>query len=621
MPLIKLPFKPGVNREVTNYSQEGGWVDSDKVRFVHGFPEKIGGWTRAVSSAFQGVCRLLFNWVTLTGVNHMVVGTHKRFYVEAGGVFNDITPIRETLTQSNAITAVNGSTTLTFSTGATAHNASVGDFVVVSGATTTGGILASGLNAEHTITSVPTTTTFTVTSSSTATSSETAGGSVTMEFLFGVGQQTNVFGTGWGAGYWSRGTWGSAATSTVSGEAMRLWSADNFGEDLLFCARHGPLFVWDASAGPSTRATYVADDAGASDVPTEALMVLVTPERFVLAFGCTPIGGGASDPLLFRWASQETYTDWSPSTSDTAGDLRLSTGSYIVTALKARSEILVWTDAALHSLQYLGPPFHFGQTTLAHNVTVISPNAAIAVNNAVYWMGKNQFYVYNGQVATLPCTVQSYVFDDLDTAQAFQIYCGLNEPFGEVTWFYCGTGSSRMDKYVTFNYLENLWYYGTMDRTAWLYAPTRGVTPFATGGGYDDEDGYLYAHESGNDASEDMIEPMEAYVTSADIDIGDGENFMFVDKVLPDFDFSGSSASQPEVDVTVSARNTPGGLYLDNDARQVTRSSTSPVTQFTQQLWMRLRGRHMQVKISSDTAGVKWRLGSLRLQAREEGKR
>jgi hypothetical protein len=611
----------GVNRETTNYSTEGGWVDSDKVRFSAGFPEKIGGWVRALSSSFDGVCRLLFNWVTLAGQNHLALGTSKRFYIETGGAFNDITPIQETITTTDPITTSLDSTTLTFSTGGSSHGAAVGDFVVVSGASSVGGIPVDEINTEHVIVSTPSATTFTVEVESGAAGSATGGGDVTMTFLFNTGAQTNVFGRGWGAGAWSRGTWSSAATSTVSGTPLRLWSADNFGEDLLFCARQGPLFYWDASGGVSARAVYAEDVTGAVDVPTSILNLLVTPERFVVALGCTPVGGGDIDPLLIRWASQETFIDWSPTTTNTSGDLRLSTGSYIVTALKARSEILVWTDAALHSMSYLGAPLQFGQTTLAHNVTVISPNAAIAVNNSVFWMGKNQFYVYNGQVQTLPCTVRTYIFGDLDPAQAFQVYCGLNEPFGEVTWFYCSMGQTRMNKYVTYNYLENLWYYGTMDRTSWLYAPTRGSNPLATAGGYDDEAGYLYSHENGNDMSEGSISPLESYITSADLDIGDGEHFMFVDRVIPDFDFEGSTATAPELDVTVSTRNTPGTAYLDNDERQVTRSSTSPVTLYTTQLWMRLRGRQARVKISSDQAGVKWRLGSIRIQAREDGKR
>jgi hypothetical protein len=386
------------------------------------------------------------------------------------------------------------------------------------------------------------------------------------------------------------------------------------------------LFFWDSSAGFGTnRGVYASSIGGASGVPASVFSLLVTTDRYVVAFGCTDLTTGILDPLLIRWSNQESFTQWTPAATNTSGDLRLNSGSYIVTAIKARQEILIWTDVSVHSFQSLGPPFIFGQQTLASNITIASPNAAIAANNNVYWMGRNQFYVYTGRVEVLPCAVQQYIFSDVDFAQAQQVYCGLNESFGEVTWFYTSVNatSSQMDKYVTYNFVDNVWYYGSLTRTAWLYIPTRDALPYATSGGYGDTTGTLFSHEVGNDdGSTSPVTAITAYAKAADIDIGDGEHFMFVDKVLPDFLFAGSDAATPQVNISVAARRNAGGPYLTTDARTVTDTSSSfNNTLFTEQLWMRLRGRQVEIEIRSTTAGVKWRLGALRLSARQDGKR
>ena len=617
MPLTKLQFRPGINRESTSYANEGGWFDCDKVRFHQGFPEKFGGWQKFSSSTYLGTARALHNWVALDGSNYMGVGTHLKYYIEEGGAYNDITPIRSTTSAGDVtFSATDGSTTITVSD--TNHGAGENDFVTFSGAVTLGGVItADVLNQEYQIVSIVDADTYTVTSAVAANASDSGNGgaSVVGAYQINVGLNTQVGGTGWGAGTWSRGTWGSATTVGTEAE-LRLWSHDNFGEDLLINPRDGAVYYWDKTSGLSSRAVEIGTLGGASDTPTVAKQIIVSDnDRHVIAFGANPLGSSDQDNLLIRFSDQESLTDWTPTATNTAGDLRLGAGSEFIQAVETKREVLVWTDKTLHSMQYVGPPFTFGITQLASSITIMGPKAAVAAEDFVFWMGIDNFYVYDGRTANLPCTVRDYVFEDFNLAQAEKVFAGINTQWGEVIWFYPSSTSDENDRYVVFNYLEKVWYYGNLSRTAWR---DRGLRPYPMAAGTSGGSSYLYNHEIGTD---DDGSAMEAYIESSQIDIGDGEKFLLINRLIPDLTFTGSTNGTPVANFTLETREYPGAAYDTITNGAVTRSATSPVEQFTNQLDMRLRGRSFAIKVDSDALGTRWRLGAPRVGLREDGRR
>jgi hypothetical protein len=631
MPLTKLQFRPGINREITSYSNEGGWFDGDKIRFRFGFPEKIGGWQRLGNSTFLGSCRALHIWRTLGLETYLGVGTHLKYYVEYGQGYYDVTPIRRT-TSAGAVTfaATDGSSVLTVTDGT--HGAVAGDFVTYTDAVSLGGtITADVLNQEYQIASIIDSSTYTIVARAVASLSQITidgaytptpvvanasdsgdgGAGVIGAYQINIGLDTSVFGTGWGAGPWSRGAWGSAATIDLIKDTLRLWMHDNFGEDLVLNVMNGGIYYWDSSGGLSNnRAVAISDLAGANLAPTVATQVMVSDvDRHVIAFGCDPLDNpGVQDPLLIRFSSQESVTDWNPTALNTAGDLRIGSGSKIIVAVETRQQTIVFTDTSLHAMQYLGPPFTFGIQKISENITIQSPNAAVAVDDRIFWMGRNEFYLYEGTVNRLPCTVRDYVFNDINFDQAEKVFAAANTANSEIWWFYPSANSSENDRYVSFNYLEQAWSYGNLARTAWL---DRGVEQLPIAASTDKR---LYNHEIGfDDGSTVPASPIEAFVQSSPIDLGDGEQFVFMRRLIPDMDFRNSTAETPSVDVTTRIRNFNGGNYL--------RTTTSTVNGDTEQVHLRLRGRQFSMRVASDGEGVGWRLGSMRYDLRPDGRR
>ena len=639
MPLTKLQFQPGINRESTSYSNEGGWYDMDKVRFRMGYPEKIGGWTKLGIKSFLGSCRALHPWRTIALNNYLGVGTSDKYYIEEGQGYYDITPIRETTSAGDVtFAASDGSSTITVTD--TNHGAVIGDFVTFSGAVSLGGLVtADVLNQEYKINSIVDDNNYTITAREvnsvaiitvdgeytpvavTANTSDSGNGgsSVVGAYQINTGLDTSVFGNGWGAGTWSRGAWNSAAVIDTLTDTLRLWSHDNFGEDLIINVYNGGIYYWDASVvSPLTsRAVPLSSLAGASNAPTVAAKVIVSDvDRHVIAFGANSLGSATQDPLLIRFSDQENAADWTPTTTNTAGDLLIGSGSRIVTALETRQQILVFTDASLHVMQYLGPPFTFGINMISENVTIASPNSAIAIEDNVFWMGSNEFYTYGGAVQKLPCTVRDYVFSDFNQNQSEKVFAASNTSFSEVWWYYPSADSANVDRYVVYNYQQNIWYYGTLTRSAWI---DRGLeqNPIAAG-----LDGYLYTHENGfDDGSQNPAAAISAYIESSQFDIGDGNNFSFVSRIIPDVTFRDSTVSSPSVTFTMKARNFPGGNYLQEDDSTVTKTATVPVEQFTNQAFVRLRGRSMALRVDSNETGMTWRLGSPRMDVRQDGRR
>jgi hypothetical protein len=567
--------------------------------------------------------------VALDGSQYIGLGTHLKYYIEEGGAYNDITPIRETTAAGDVtFAATDGSSTLTVTD--SNHGAIENDFVTFSGAVSLGGLItADVLNQEYQIVEILTANTYTITAKDTSGATVTAnasdtgngGASVVGAYQINVGLDTTVVGTGWGAGTWGRGTWGSGTSLLVAGATLRLWSADNFGEDLIFNARDGGIYYWDksTSSAPFARGVALSSLAGAdATTPTIAKQVLVSDnDRHILVFGCDPQDNiGVQDPLLIRFSDQESPTTWAATATNTAGDLRIGSGSEIVCAVETRQQVLVFTDVSLHAMQYLGPPFTFGINQISENTTIMGPNAAKAVDDTVYWMGLEEFYVYTGQVQKLPCSVKSYVFNDFNDAQAEKVTAALNSSFNEITWFYPSADSDNINRYVTFNYQEQVWTYGTLARTAWL---DRGIVPNPIAAS---SDGRLYQHELGNDdGSTSPVTAISAYIESSQIDIGDGETFAFIRRLIPDITFEGSDAVSPAADFVLKTRNFPGAAYTTTDDSTVTRSATVPVEQFTDQVHVRLRGRSFALRLQSDSMGVKWRLGSPRIDVRQDGRR
>ena len=712
MPLTKLQFKPGINQEITSYSNEGGWRDCDKIRFRMGYPEKLGGWEKLTSSTYLGSARALHNWIALDGSNYLGVGTHLKYYIEEGGGFNDITPLRVT-TNAGDVTfaATNGSTTITVTD--TSHGAVEGDFVTFSGAASLGGLITDTiLNAEHQIVSIINANSYTITASVAADSNDTnnGGSSVVGAYQINVGLDSTVGGTGWGAGLYggvaagalettineggtfsasdttltvTSGTgiatndlilidneilkvtnvatndltvtraqsgtdaathangatvtliegnasaanddfgWGDAASGGLTTTTqIRLWSHDNFGEDLLINARDSNIFYWDRSTNLSSRAVELSafGGSGSRSVPRVAKQILVSDQdRHVIAFGCDSKGGssdtqgdGVQDPLLIRFSTQESATLWFPDTTNTAGSLRLGAGSTFVQAVETKREILVYTDTALFSMRFIGGDFVFGLSQLASNITIAGPQAAASTEDVVFWMGIDNFYVYAGRTQQLPCTVKEKVFDDFNTSEADKIVSGVNSEFSEVFWFYPSASATDNDRYVVYNYGEKVWYFGTLARTAWLDRGTRSF-PIAAGSQY------LYNHEIGFD---DDGSAMTAFIESAGIDIGDGDQFSFIRRIVPDLTFTGStSLSAPQAVFTIKARRFPGADFSDTSSGTTVQTASAPVETYTEQLHVRSRGRSFALRVESTALGTKWKLGSPRVDLRPDGRR
>ena len=703
--LSKILYKPGVNRENTRYTSEGGWFVSDKVRFRQGTPEKIGGWVRISAFTFLGVCRSLWNWITLQSQNLMGVGTNLKFYIEQGGQYNDITPIRTrnyTATLTNPFDTTNASTTITVND--TAHGAQVGDLVYFFGASAVGGVPAAELNTRHVIATLVSANAYTIVVTTAATSTVTGGGgTVSAEYVIDTfvlgtdpftangtttvvvtanthGALNNDFVTfsgatgtyastfnnefqityltsntfsitvpsaltagsyggsavlaeyqvnagpaiqaplvGWGAGGWGLGAYGVGASST---DSLRIWSANNFGEDLVYGPRGGNIYYWDASTTVTTRGVAVETLPGALDPPIVQNFIFVSDTyRFVICFGCNDVGSATQDPMLIRWSDQESVTDWAPTAANQAGSIRLSHGSEIITAIQSRQEIVVFTNSSLYSLQYLGAPLVWGTQLLGDNVSIMGPNAVAIGSGIVYWMGKDKFYAYSGRIETLNCDLRKYIFNDINLLQNEQVFAGTNEGFNEVWWFYCSANSTTVDRYVVYNYQERIWHYGTMARTAWIDVGFRDYPQAAT---------YSYNlvnHELGNDDNETgTAVAINAYIESAEFDIQDGHNLGFVYRILPDITFSGSSGTNPSVTMTLipmmnsgSGYNNPQSLGGSSSA-SVTRTSTTVIEQFTGQVYVRVRGRQMIFKIESTDLGNAWQLGAPRIDIRPDGK-
>jgi hypothetical protein len=711
MPLQNLQLRPGINREGTTLANEGGWFECDKIRFRSGYPQKIGGWAPISSYTYQGVARSLFNWVTLRGYNLLGVGTNLKYYVESGGTYNNITPIRATDTLTNPFTTTSGSSTVLVTDAS--YGGITNDFVTYSNVTTVGNL---NLNGEYQITYRDGNSYF-ITASGTANASTTGGGTVTAAYQINVGLDTFGYLTGWGTGLWggvvagaqqttlslsinssntniavvstigfnsgngtvlmdqelarytgntsvvftgaNRGANGTIATSHTAntivynassytgwgqsvtnstGTQLRLWSQASFGEYLLINPRNGALYLYIPAytgAGvltfgnpavllsPSSSGVYQSD----TDCPVIASQVLVSDSsRIVIAFGCNDYGSQVQDPLLIRWSDQESYSIWSPSVTNQAGSYRLSSGSSIVSAVQTRQEILVLTDAAVYSMQYLGPPYTWGFNILSNNISIIGPNAVAAANNIVYWMGLDKFYVYTGRVETLPCALRQYVFGDINLQQNYQVFSGSNEGYSEIWWFYCSANSTTVDRYVIFNYLDKVWYYGTLNRSAWLDSPLRDYPMGAT---Y--QHTVVYHENGNNDVEVTGAElPINSYIQSSDFDIGDGHNYGFVWRIIPDITFDGSNnpaPAKPSAVFTIRPRQNPGAPYGLSDTPTVASTQSYAVVQnynvqeFTQIVYTRIRGRQMAFKISSDTLGTQWQLGVPRMDIKPDGRR
>ena len=746
MPLQKLQFRPGLNREGTDYSNEGGWYDGDKVRFRSGFPEKLGGWSRLSNDTYLGVARSLWNWADLGGSNYLGVGTNIKYYIEKGGQYNDITPYSQIDSLSGAFTASNGSSTITVVDGT--YNPAVGDYVVFSGAVSLGGnITAVVLNQEYIVATVVNSTTYTISAKNPTTGAAvlangsdvgTGGASIVASYEVPIGLNVYTVGTGWGTGPWSPYTavalgsnpfsatntsgtvtvtqnghglsngnyvafsgavgfagiatttlnstfiisnvatntyditlpssttatstttgggsavvaipqsgtrgWGTAYTGTGIGTQLRLWSNDNYGQDLVIAPRGGGIYYWQNSLGVSTRATKLSTLSTAfygpttyvyasytygQYVPTTTNQIVASAiQRFVIAMGANPFDetnpNTTFDPMLVRWSDQENAYDWVPVVTNQAGEFRLTNGSYIMGARATRQEILVWTDSCLYSMQYLGAPYVWGFNILMDNISVMSPNSMITVNNVTYWMGTDKFYMYSGRVETLPCSLRQYIFNDINKDQAYQVFSGGNEGYNEVWWFYVSnsSGGTAIDKYVIYNYLDRVWYYGSMARSAWLDS---GIRQYPMAADYNNR--ILYHESAVDDVSGLTAVPINSYVQSSDFDIGDGHNFGFVWRILPDVNFNGSNVNEPYVTMTVKPRQNSGTPYGASDNPQVTSADnfgvrgTYNIQEFTGQVYTRLRGRQMSFRIESNSLGVAWQLGSPRIDIRNDGRR
>ena len=693
MPLQKVLFKPGVNRENTRYTTEGGWYECDKIRFRQGTPEVIGGWERISAFTYNGVCRSLWNWVTLGFLNLIGVGTNTKFYIAQGGLYNDITPLRITTTLGSNPFATNGTVTVTVT--ATSHGATTGSFVTFSGAT---GTYASTFNAEYQLT-VVNVNSYTITVPTALAAGTYGGASVSAAYQVNAGPAFAIPLTGWGAGTWGAGTWGTGGTSST---AIQLWSQINYGEDLIFGPRGGALYYWDASGTVTTRGvnlntlggtvsftsasptvvtstvlytegaalqfaattslptgisaatTYYAfetngltfkllDSAGnpvntsstgtgvyvslITDVPTvQNTFTVSDASRFIIVFGCNDYGSSTIDPMLIRWSAQDDPYNWTPDPTNQAGFVRLSHGSEIVTTVQTRQEIVVFTDSSVYSLQYLGPPYVWAAQLLGDNISIISPNAAVIASGIVYWMGVDKFYMYDGRIQTLNCDLRRFIFQDINLEQTLQVFTGTNEGFNEVWWFYPSAGSNLIDRYVIYNYAEKVWYYGTMARSAWLDSGLRDY-PLAAVYTSTTNTGNLVNHEQGINNNETATTvAINAYISSSEFDIGDGHNFGFVWRVLPDLTFQDSTNSPandlPKVTMTLYGLTNSGSGRTSSASQPVSSSNAYDITEeFTGQIFTRMRGRQIIFKIDSNQINTTWQLGAPRIDIRPDGRR
>ena len=731
MPYTSLKFRPGIISDITSYSNEGGYVDGDKVRFRNGFPEKFGGWVKLTENTYEGSARRLHNWVALDGSDFLGIGTHLKYYIEEGGTFNDITPVRVTTSAGDVtFSATNGSTTITVTD--PAHGANVNDFVSFSGAASLGGVITAAiLNIEYKIVSIISSNSYTITSSVAANSSDTGNGgsSVVGTYQINTGLDATVGGTGWGAGQWSGTTdgalattineggtfsnsdttltvtsgtgiatgdiiliekellfvsgvstndltvvrghtglnantdpvgtssstqdtssfsvaashangtlvrlakgnatgtddfvgWSKASSITTPGAQIRTWSHDNFGEDLILNPRDGAIYYWDKSNGFSTRAVELKDAfvSGRTSIPQIAKQVLVSDQdRHVIAFGCdglgatstTTEGNGTQDPLLIRFSSQENPIDWFPTATNTAGDLRLGGGSTFVQAVETKQQLLVFTNKTLHSMKFIGPPFTFGLQELSKNITIMSPASAVPVDDVVFWMGVDTFYIYAGGTQQLPCSVKDKVFLDFNFDERDKVHVGVNSEFSEIIWFYPKAGSSTVNAYVAYNYEGKVWYYGTLSRDAWI---DRGIRtfPIATG------NSLLYNHELTND---DDGSPMTSFIESGPMDMGDGDKFVSIKQMLPDVSFNGSDNPSPSVSFTLKAKNSAGGTFLQTEAGDATKTTVNSVDRITDKIDYRVRGRSFAIRLDATGSGVKYKLGTPRVDMRPDGRR
>ena len=631
MAFIKLQFKPGVNRDQTDYSNEGGWYECDKIRFRSGYPEKLGGWVKATPTAFSGYCRQMWNWITTYSDNILALGTNEKVYLEIAGVYHDITPFGTALVGSNTFAVTNTLNTVTVTTTTALPSWLVtGEPVLIAGfAVALGGIPISELNGVRTVT-VTGANSFTFTTTTAATSTTSVSGvGYTVAAEIEPGNAIAAYGYGWGAGAWSRGSWGTGSSIPVN-FPQRDWFFDNFDNDLVMNIRNGVPYWWERGLDPTgpdvgvhaiTLQDYATSQGySSSAVPVQVMQLLVSQQdRHLVALGAVPFGSTNPDdfdPMLIRWADQDTPADWTPTQTNTAGDLRVSRGSRIVRGLPTRQEILIWTDTNLYTLQFLGTTDVFALQEYADNISIMSPRAVGSAANVTYWMGQDKFYAYTGRVETLPCTLRNHVFNNFNTNQSDQVVCGTNEQWNEIWWFYPTANSDYNDAYVVYNHLERIWYYGTMDRTAWLDTPLRQY-PQAVNTVGGTSTGYLYEHENGVNADAD---PMDSYIQSSDFDLDDGDQFMLTRRILPDIQFGGSTAATPEVTLTIRPRNFPGSSF-SSDAADTQRVIESSVGVYTDQVFVRARARQMALKIRSENLGVQWQLGAPRLDARPDGRR
>ena len=626
MAVTKLIFNPGINKEFTDLMDKGGWSDGNLVRFRKGLPEKIGGWEKTVTSSYEGTGRALTAWVALDATRYLGLGTTTKYYIQSGDNFNDITPIRKTSTNSITFAATNGSSTITVTD--SSHGAVANDTVTISGAVSLGGLVtAAVLNQEYQIATVTGTNTYTITAKDTSGATVTAnssdsgngGSGVDGVYQINVGLDTYVESTGWGAGLWGASTWGSATALSETNQ-LRLWSHDAFGEDLIINPRNGGIYYWDESSGLSSPAVNITTLAGANLAPTKGIQTIVSDiDRHVIVLGADPIVGsarsGSIDPLLIAFSDQESATEWEPTSTNTAGSLRLSSGSQIVGGLRSRQETLIWTDTSLYSMQFVGAPFTFGINLINENVGLISPNGVVNAPDSVYWMARDGFYSYSGSVSRLTCSVLNYVLDDFNQGQAFKVVAFTNREFNEVGWFYPSGSSSENDRYVVYNYLEGAWSIGELSRTAWL---DDGIFQKPRAAGKDSSVNYVYTHENSDDA--DGLPMDNVFIESGDIDIDDGEKFGFVKKIIPDVKFFGDNSSAGQINFVLKTRNFPGDSLSTN--------STNNVTSSTQQNYVRARSRQMVFRAQSDDdaatglrTGFRWRLGANRFEIRPDGKR
>jgi hypothetical protein len=622
MQLTPLQFRPGIVRDATAYTNKGGWFDGNLVRFRLGFPESIGGWKRLSGNAFLGSCRSMHVWFSLNNSRRFAFGTHRKYYIEFGQGLYDITPVRLTATLNAPFAAIDGDTQLIVNH--PAHGAVEGAFVTFADAISLGGdITADVLNTEYEIVDIIDSDSYVIELPIPATSGDTGdgGGAVIAQYQVNPGLDTQVGGNGWGASPWGVVGWGLEGTFNVDTQ-LRLWTQDNFGEDLIYNVRNGRIFYWENASGLTTRGVELSTLAGADpNTPVVATQVLVSDrDRHVIAFATNPIGSNAQDPMLIRFSDQENALEWTPTATNTAGDIRLGSGSRIVRALETKREVLVWTDAALYSMRFIGPPFTFGVEQISQTTTIISFNAFAQAEDAVFWMGRGTFWVYSGQVQELPCAVREYVFNDINMGQSDKVYAGTNTEFSEIIWFYPSANSDENNRYVVYNYRDQAWYYGEMSRTAWLDCCPE---PYPIAAGVDN---YLYYHEFGlDDGSQSPPLPLNSYIESSPIDIAEGNNYMMVNRVLPDVSFyqsgTNNNSIKPLVNMSLIAQDFPGANFGNTALVPVERAAKFPVEQFTNQVHVRLRTRSVRLRVESNQVGTRWQLGTPRVGLRPDGRR